>query len=593
MTKKSSILKRLFVFGGNYKYLTLMGMFLSGVSAVASLLPVLFLWLSVKEVISLYPNIVMTGSLMRYSWLTLVSAIGSMVIYFMALMCTHLSAFHIAKNMRLSAISHLMILPLGYFNQAGSGKLRRLISDTASQTETYLAHQLPDLVGAMVTPVGVLVFLFIFDWRLGIVSLIPMALAGISLMFMMGKGYSEQVTEYQTELENMNNESVEYVRGIPVVKTFGQSVFSFQKFYNSIKAYQNFVVNYTVHSRMPMVFYQTFMGSMPMFLSISGIWLFTGASDPRNFLLNFLFYLFFTPVCGMMMGKIMWTSQNTLLAEDALSRMDELLSEKTLQQSRLKKSIDAFDIMMKNVDFRYDGTNINAISDVSLSIKQGQTVALVGPSGGGKSTLAALIARFWDVTKGSIKIGGIDVRDMDESELMKSISFVFQHTNLYKASILDNLREGKPNATEKEVLEALKAARCEDIIAKLPNGIHTVVNTKGIYLSGGEAQRIAIARAILKDAPIILLDEATAFTDPENEHQIQLAFNKLTKGKTVLMIAHRLSTIQNADCIYVIANGKIKEMGTHDELLIDNGMYAAMWREYQSAFIWNESEVLA
>ncbi|MCC5910458.1 MAG: ABC transporter ATP-binding protein [Clostridiaceae bacterium] len=592
--KSQSLLRRLFIYGGNYKYLTLIGMFLSGVSAFISLVPIVFIWLSVKEIFSIYPNIVMTDSLIRYSWLTLGSAIGTMVIYFVALMCTHLAAFRIAKNIRLCAISHLMTLPLGYFNEVGSGKLRRIISDSATQTETYLAHQLPDLVGAMVTPLGVMIFLFLFDWRLGIISLMPMALATISMMFMMGKGYSEQVAQYQTELENVNNESVEYVRGIPVVKTFGQSIFSFQKFHNTIKTYQKFVVNYTVHSRMPMVFFQTFMGSMAIFLSISGIWIFTGASDPQNFLLNFLFYLFFTPICGMMMSKIMWTSQNTLLAEDALSRVNELLSEKSLpQQSESKEVIKTFDITLNNVSFRYPNAKGNAVSDVSMSIKQGSTVALVGPSGGGKSTLAALIARFWDVTKGNIRIGGADVRNIDESELMKNISFVFQHTNLYKASILDNLKEGKPNATEEEVLEALKAARCEDIIGKLPEGIHTVVNTKGVYLSGGEAQRIAIARAILKDAPIILLDEATAFTDPENEHQIQLALNELTKGKTILMIAHRLSTIENADCIYLIANGSIKEMGTHDKLLIENGLYAEMWKEYQSAFIWNEREVLA
>ncbi|UTR16547.1 ABC transporter ATP-binding protein/permease [Salipaludibacillus sp. LMS25] len=592
--KSQSLLRTLLAFGGNYKYLTLIGMFLSGVSAIVSLFPIVFIWLSVKEIFSKYPSIVVTDSLIRYSWLTLGSTIGAMIIYFFALMCTHLAAFRIAKNMRVRAISHLMTLPLGYFNKEGSGKLRRIISDSAAQTETYLAHQLPDLVGALVTPLGVVIFLFLFDWRLGIVSLMPMALATISMMFIMGKGYSEQVAQYQTELENVNNESVEYVRGIPVVKTFGQSIFSFRKFHDTIKAYQKFVVNYTVHSRMPMVFFQTFMGSMALFLSISGVWIIIGVSDPQNFLLNFLFYLFFTPICGMMMSKIMWTSQNTLLAEDALSRVNELLSEKPLpQQPESKKVIKTFDITLNNVSYRYPNARVNAVSDVSMSIKQGSKVALVGPSGGGKSTLAALIARFWDVTEGNISIGGVDVRNIDESELMKNISFVFQHTNLYKASILDNLKEGKPNATEEEVLEALKAARCEDIIAKLPKGIHTVVNTKGVYLSGGEAQRIAIARAILKDAPIILLDEATAFADPENEYQIQLAFNELTKGKTILIIAHRLPTIQNADCIYLIENGSIKEMGTHDKLLSENGLYAEMWKEYQSAFIWNEREVLA
>lgn len=591
MNKKPSLLNRLFAFAGSYKYFTILGMVLSGISALVGLLPICFIWIGAKEIFAVYPNITMSESIVTNAWLTVISAVGAMLIYFFALMCTHIAAFRIAKNMRFQSISHLMKLPLGYFNETGSGKIRRVINESAAATETFLAHQLPDLVGAFVTPVGVLILLFVFDWRLGLISLIPTVLGFLSMNLMTGKDLAGRLKEYQTALENMNNEAVEYIRGVPVVKTFNQSIFSFEKFHKAIMDYKEYVLGYTYNLRKPMVMFQTFINSTPIFLVLSSILLISGASDMKNFLLNFLFYLFFTPICATMMNKIMWTSQNTMLAEDAVNRVDELLHENPLEKAREPETPKDFDIELCDVSFKYPNSNENAVSHVSLKIKQGQTVALVGPSGGGKSTLAALMARFWDVEKGCVKIGGVDVRNIEESQLMKNISFVFQNTNLYKASILDNVREGNPAAGIQEVERALKAARCEDIIKKLPQGIHTVVGTKGIYLSGGEAQRIALARAILKDAPIILLDEATAFTDPENEHQIQLAFEKLTKGKTVLMIAHRLSTVQNADCLYVVENGQIKEQGSHPELLKLND--ADMWHEYQSAFMWKESEVQA
>lgn len=593
MNTKNSLFKRLFRFAGNYKFFTIAGMILSGISAIVGLLPFIFIWNGVSDIFLSYPNLEVSNNIMYNAWFTVISALGAMLIYFLALMCTHIAAFHIAKNMRFEAMSHLMSLPLGYFNETGSGKLRRIINDSASATETFLAHQLPDLVGALLTPIGVVGLLFIFDWRLGLISMIPTILGFLSMNLMTGKGKAEKLKQYQNSLERMNNEAVEYIRGIPVVKTFNQSIFSFEKFHQTILSYKNYVLNYTFELRRPMTLFQTFINSTPIFLVLSGIFFINGSSNMKIFLLNFLFYLFFTPICSTMMSKIMWTSENTMIAEDALNRVEELLSQKPLIKTNNSKIPTKFDIELKNVSFMYPNTNNNAINDISINIKQGSTVALVGPSGGGKSTLATLIARFWDANEGSVKIGGIDVRDIDENILMKNISFVFQNTNLYKASILENIKEGKPNASMEEVMRAVKAAKCEDIIEKFPKGLNTIVGTKGVYLSGGEAQRIALARAILKDAPIILLDEATAFTDPENEHQIQLAFEELTKGKTVLMIAHRLSTIQNSDCIYVIDDGEIVEYGSHKNLISKDGIYSEMWDEYQSAFTWKESEVSA
>ncbi len=591
--KKASLLQRLFVFAKNYKHLTTIGMALSGISAIVTIFPIIFIYLGVKEIIETYPNVTLTQSIITNAWLAVASAIGAMVIYLVALMCTHIAAFRIAKNMRKTALNHIMTLPLGFFDNMGSGKLRRIINESAAATETYLAHQLPDLVGAYITPFAVIVVLFIFDWRLGLVSLIPLVLAAISMMSGMGKDQPERIKLYQTSLENMNNEATEYVRGVPVVKTFNQSVFSFERFHSVIQNYKKYVSQYSYRMRMPMTLFQVFLASTPIFLVLSSILLISGQSDMVNFFLNFFFYLIFTPMSSLMLMKIMWVMQHSMLANDALDRIENLLKEKPLEKPKSPKVPQNTEIVMVNVSFTYPGAKVKAVDNVTINIKQGQTVAFVGPSGGGKTTLATLIPRFWDVQSGSVKIGGVDVKDIDSTQLMNNISFVFQNTNLYKASILDNLREGKPNATVQEVDKALKAARCEDIIAKLPNGINTVYGTKGVYLSGGEAQRIALARAILRDSPIILLDEATAFADPENEHQIQLAMSELIKGKTVLMIAHRLSTIKNVDVIYVIENGKIAQQGTHEELVNKSGLYSDMYKEYNNAFKWNESEVMA
>ncbi len=586
--KQKSLLKRLYSFAGGHKHLTNLGMILSGISAVMTLLPIIFIYRGVSEIISIYPNITLTDSIKANAWLAVGSAIGAMVVYLIALMLTHIAAYRIAKNMRKASLNHIMSLPLGFFSNTGSGKLRRIINDSAAATETYLAHQLPDMVGAYTTPIAVLAVLFVFDWRLGLISLAPVVLAAISMMSGMGKDQPERIKQYQSALENMNNEATEYVRGVPVVKTFNQSVFSFERFYNVINRYKKYVSQYSYRMRMPMTMFQVFLASTPIFLVLSSIFIIGGQSDMTTFFLSFFFYLIFTPIASLMMMKIMWVMQHSMLAKDALDRVENLLNEKPLPKPTAPKSPKNSDIYMENISFTYPNTDKKAIDNINISIKQGQTVAFVGPSGGGKTTLATLIPRFWDVDSGTVSIGGVDVRNIDNAELMKKISFVFQSTNLYKASILDNLREGNPEASIEEVNKALKVARCEDIIAKLPNGLDTIYGTKGVYLSGGEAQRIALARAILRDAPIILLDEATAFADPENEHQIQLAFNEMTKGKTVLMIAHRLSTIKNADLIYVIADGRVVQQGTHSELVAKDGLYSDMWVEYNNAFIWNE-----
>ncbi len=586
--KKEGLLKKLFKYSGNYKILTILGMILSGVSALLALLPVIFIFLGVKELFDIYPNIAITSTLTNYAYLAVISAILSMLVYFIALMCTHIAAFRIARNMKYKALEHLMDLPLGYFNENGSGMIKRTISDSASRTEGYLAHNLPDMIGAYVTPLAVIVLLFTFDFRLGLICLLPIVLGAVAMSLAYGKDFKERVQEHQDSIESMNNEAVEYVRGISVVKTFGQTVFSFKKFKKSIDDYKIHVEMICRRCQKPMVLFQMFLASIPLFLIIGGVLLFNIADSPKEFMLDFLFYIFFSPTCALMLMKIMWMGQNNKVAFDAVVRVEKLLNEKPLVYKEETKKPNNFDIEIKDVKFRYPNSDKYALDNISLNINQGETIALVGASGSGKSTIAMLIARFWDTTNGSVSIGGINVKDISEEDMMNNISFVFQNTNLYKMSILDNVKEGNKNATEEEVMNALKLARCEDILAKLPNGLSTMIGTKGIYLSGGEAQRIAIARAILKNAPIILLDEATAFTDPENEHEIQLALKELAKNKTVVMIAHRLSTIKNADNIFVIENGNIIQNGLHNDLITKEGKYKEMWDEYNTTFIWNE-----
>lgn len=584
--KEKSVLSVLMGYAGGHRWLTYLGMFLSGVSAVMVMAPVVCIWLAVKEIFAVLPDVSQAKNLVTYGWLAVVFAVGAMLIYFAALMCTHISAFRTAKNLRMTALKKIVKLPLGYFNTIGSGKLRRIIDESSGQTESFLAHQLPDLVGAFVTPVATIILLFVFDWRLGLISLAPTLISFIFMMQMMGPSLADGMKQYQNALEDMNNEAVEYVRGVPVVKTFGQSVFSFKRFHASIERYRNWAVKYALRLRIPNTNYTVSINAVSAFIAVGGALMIATAVDYKAFLLDLIFYILFTPICVTMMNKLIWTSENTMLAKDAVRRINTILDEKPIAEPIKPKKPKNYSISFDNVTFTYPEGKTPALDNVKFSVQQGSTVALVGPSGGGKTTAASLIPRFWDVDRGSIKIGGVDVKNITTDELMKNISFVFQQSNLFKATLLENIRESKPDATKAEVMKAVKQARCEDIIEKMPNGLNTVVGTKGVYLSGGEMQRIALARAILKDAPIILLDEATAFADPENEYQIQLAFEQLTKGKTVLMIAHRLSTIKNADNIIVLSDGKIAEQGKHDNLLAKNGKYKCMWDEYMTSISW-------
>ena len=547
-------------------------------------MPFLYIWRIIRDVLEVAPNYGEAVNIPHYGWMAVLFAIVSYLVYICALLCSHMSAFRVATNLRLEAVEHLAKLPLGFTETFGSGKLRKIIQESTGAAETYLAHQLPDKYSAIATPVGLLVLLFIFDWRLGLLSLVPVFLGFGIMSTMTGKRMEEKMRQYGNALAAMSNEAVEYVRGIPVVKTFGQSVFSFKKFKATIDEYEKWVVAYTKELRMPMLFYTAAVNGVFAFLIAGGLLMTKNGVTPE-FLLNLLFYIIITPVISLTLTKIMYMSENQLIVADALNRIDSVLNAAPVSLSDTPKHPKDGSVELKDVVFSYDDTN-DVIHGVSLRIPSGSTVALVGPSGGGKSTLASLMCRFFDVKRGSILVGGTDVRDIPKEELMNTVSFVFQNSRLLKGTLLDNVKLGKPNATEEEVLEALKAAQCMDIVEKFPDGLHTVIGTKGVYLSGGEQQRIAIARAFLKNAPILILDEATAFADPDNEAKVQAAFAELAKGRTVIMIAHRLSTVANADCIYVVEDGRIAESGTRDALCAKSGIFAKMWQDYGSSVQW-------
>lgn len=582
--KKQSVLSRLMGYAGKHKYFTYASWFLSAISALIALLPFIYIWKIIKEVLDVAPNLSASTGLVHNGIMAMVSAIASFLIYICALMCSHLAAFRVATNMRIAVTEHIAKLPLGFADSFGSGKLRKIINDSTGATETYLAHQLPDKYAALATPAGLLVLLFAFDWRLGLLSLIPVVLAFLVMSSMTGKHMAEKMKQYNNALENMSNEAVEYVRGIPVVKTFGQSVFSFKKFKSTIDEYQKWVVAYTKDMRVPMMFYTAAINGVFAFLIAGALW-FTADGVTNGFLLNLIFYIVITPVISLTLTKMMYMSENNMIVKDALERIDGVLSVSPMSESETPEYPADSSVELNDVHFSYDGKN-EVIRGVSMNIGAGQTVALVGPSGGGKSTLAGLMARFFDVKSGSIKVGGADIREIPKEELMNAVSFVFQDSKLIKATIAENVKLGKPDATDEEVAAALHTAQCDDIIQKLPDGADTVIGTKGVFLSGGERQRIAIARAVLKNAPVIILDEATAFADPDNEAKVQKAFSELSKGKTVIMIAHRLSTVANADCIYVIKDGLIAESGRRDELLEKNGVFAEMWKEYAASVEW-------
>lgn len=592
--KKRSNLQRLLSYAGNRKPLTYISWVLSAASALISLLPFWYIWKILDAVIRAAPDFDKAKNITHYGWLAVLFAVLTIFVYICGLMCSHLSAFRIATNIRIALTKHITTLPLGKIEEFGSGKLRRTISETSGAAEGYLAHQLPDKAKAIASIIGLLAMDFIFDWRLGLLSLVPVVIGFIIMMSSMaGPSLQKSMTEYQNALAEMSNEAVEYVRGIPVVKTFGQSVFSFKKFKSTIDNYEKWTTDYTLNMRIPMTLYTLAINSIFAFLIIGAFW-FSHGKITGDFLLDMLFYIMITPVITVVLTKIMYMNENEMMVKDAIDRIDSVLNMESLTDPAKPSRPADNSVELRGVTFSYDGTK-NALSDISLKIPAGQTTAFVGPSGGGKSTLASIVARFFDPQQGKVLVGGVDVKDIGKEELMNTVSFVFQNSKLIKASILDNVRLGKPNATEAEVMQALKAAQCMDIIGKFPNSVNTMIGSEGVYLSGGEAQRIAIARAVLKNSPIIILDEATAFADPDNEAKVQAAFNELARGKTVIMIAHRLSTVVNADRIFVLREGKLAENGTFDELVNNDGIFANMWNEYRRSIEWKvekEAEAL-
>lgn len=584
--KKRKSLSVLMHYAGGHKYLTYASLVLAAISAWIALIPFYDIWQIIREILEVRPNFSEAVNIGRYGWEAVGFALLSMVFYIAALMCSHKTAFRVQANMRISMIEHIMKLPLGYVESEGTGKIRKIVADSSAATETFLAHNLPDKAVSYATPVGLLAMMMIFDWRLGLISLIPAAIAFI-LMFtlMMGPKMAEDMKQYQNALETMSAEAVEYVRGVPVVKTFGQTVYSFKLFKNAIDEYEKWTLGYTKNMMLPMTLFTTAANGIFAALIIAAF-AFTGQGVTDEFVLNLFFYVLITSVLTVTIMKVAYAGESQMIVDDALNRMYEILETETLPDSEKDGKPADSSIALENVVFAYGGSENNAIDGISLSVRAGEHIALVGPSGGGKTTLASLIARFWDVKSGSVKIGGTDIRDIPADRLMQYVSYVFQDSRLLKMSILDNVRMGRPDATDEEVVQALRDAQCMDIIEKFPDGVNTMIGSKGIYVSGGECQRLSIARAFLKNAPILILDEATAFADPDNERLVQQAFEKLSKDKTVIMIAHRLSTVTNADCIYVLSDGKNAESGTHSELVSADGIYSRMWNEYNRSVTW-------
>lgn len=583
--KKNSDLSVLMGYAGKHRVLTYLSWVLAGISAVIALVPFWYLWRIIREVLDVSPDFNQAVHISEWGWAAMGFSALAFLVYIAALLCSHLAAFRVATNLRIAMTRHIAGLPLGFAENFGTGKLRKIINECSGATETYLAHMLPDTVTAYITPVALLVLMMVFDWRLGLLSLVPAVLAFVIMMvFMTGKSLKKSMTEYQDALNDMSNEAVEYVRGIPVVKTFGQTVFSFRKFKGAIDRYGEWTIRYTNQLRLPMMFLTTAVNAVFAMLIAAAIW-FTADGVTNEFLLNLMFYIIITPLLTVTLTKIMFNSENKMVVSDAISRIDSVMSMEPLSQGSAPVKPADHSVELRNVSYSYDGSK-KALDGISLKIGSGQTCAFVGPSGGGKTTLANIISRFFDADSGEVLIGGVNVRDFPKEQLMDTVSFVFQNSRLIKGTILENVRMARPEASDDEVLRALEAAQCGDILEKLPDGVNTVIGTGGIYLSGGEQQRVAIARVILKDSPVVILDEATAFADPDNEVRVQKAFAELLKDRTVIMIAHRLSTVITADRIFVLADGKIAESGSGAELSSGDGIFAKMWSDYRKSVDW-------
>ena len=578
---KPNIMNIIKDYAGERRYLITLGRILAAISALTGLVPFYLLW----RIIRIAVNGEDLTQIAKLGWLAVGITVAALFVYIAALLCTHMAAFRVQANMRSRLMRRILTLPLGVFDEDGTGKIRRTVNESTAATETFIAHNLPDKAVAAATPVGLLVLLFAFDWKMGLICLIPAVIGFAIMMKMMGKGMQEKMKEYQNALDTMSSEATEYVRGIPVVKVFGQSVHSFRRFKNAIDGFGKWATEYTLLLRMPMVGFMTAINAVFAFL-VGAAFIFTRDGITADTILNVMYYIIVTPLLTVTLTKIAYSGEQEMVVVDALSRVDTILSIEPMQDAAQSETPQDNSITLEHVSYRYKDAQNDAVHDLNLHIHAGDHIALVGPSGGGKTTTAELIARFFDVTEGSIKIGGADIRNIPQKDLMKQVSFVFQDSKLLKTTILDNVRLSRPDASETEVMEALKAAQCMDIIEKLPDGIHTVIGAKGTYLSGGEQQRIAIARAILKNAPILILDEATAFADPDNETKVQAAFAELAKGKTVIMIAHRLSTVVHTNCIYVLKDGEICESGTHQKLMERGGIYQQMFEDYTRSINW-------
>lgn len=581
--KKDDVMKIINGYAGGFRYLIATGRGLAAISALVGMVPYYILWKIIKIAID------GTGleQIAGLAWQAFGIMVASMLLYVGALLCTHVSAFRVQGAMRSRMMRHVLTLPLGIFDKEGTGKIRRIVNDSSAATETYIAHNLPDKAVAAATPVGLVVLMLAFDWRIGLLCLIPAVVGFIFLMTMMGKEMQKKMAEYQNSLEVMSNEATEYVRGVPVIKTFGQTIFSFKKFKKALDDYEKWCIDYTGSLRKSMVGFMTGINAVFAALIVSA-YLFSRGGITPELILNMMYYIIITPLLTVALTKTAYSGEQEMQVMDSIKRIDGVLAMKPFENrtgTADKKPAD-YSISLEHVSYRYEDTAVDAVKDLSLTIREGQHVAFVGPSGGGKSTTAALIARFFDVTEGAIRIGGVNVKDIPQKELMDMVSFVFQDSRLLKGTLLDNVRLAKPDASEEEVLEALRKAQCMDILEKQPDKLQTVIGAKGTYLSGGEQQRIAIARAFLKDAPILILDEATAFADPDNEAKVQKAFENLAEGKTLIMIAHRLTTVTNADCIYVLKDGSCEEQGSHEELMQRPGLYRQMYDDYTKSVDW-------